>query len=177
MEVSAVFHFFCEYIGWVKFPRDVDHIESFVLDPFMVWIFSKLNVASGFKSHVVWPLYASIVVIVQGGGRGDVVEIVAIVRNTAWKMLKVHHLFKVALVAQILASHELREFCSWCSPSHPVRPPFLKTMPPFIFGTWREVEGCLLMDNFPWWSSFGAPIICQGIPGPPPPKNVEQLIQ
>jgi hypothetical protein len=53
MEVSAVVHFFGEYIGWVKFSCDVNHIESFVLDRFMEQVFLKLNVMSSFRSHVM----------------------------------------------------------------------------------------------------------------------------
>jgi hypothetical protein len=40
--------------------------------------------------------------------------------------------FEVVQVAQILASHKLRDVCSKRLPSHPFGPPFLKIMPLFI---------------------------------------------
>ncbi len=151
MEVSTVFHFVGKYVGWVNFPHNVNHIESFVLDQFMDWIFLELNVVSCFRSHIVWPLHAIVVFVVQDGGRGDVVESVAIVRNTVRETLKVHHLFEEALVAWILASQELREVRSWQPPSHPMGPPFLKTMPLFILQNLRRGRRVPSATSFPTW--------------------------
>jgi hypothetical protein len=53
MEASAVFHLFCEYIGWVNVSRDMNHIESVVLYPLMDRFFAELDVASCFRSHIV----------------------------------------------------------------------------------------------------------------------------
>jgi hypothetical protein len=93
MEVSSIFHFFGEHVGWVNFSNGVSHIDNFFLDPFMDWIFLELNVVSCFRSHIVWPLYTSVIIVIQDRGRGDVVESVAIVRNTVWEISKVHWLF------------------------------------------------------------------------------------
>jgi hypothetical protein len=53
MEVSAIFHLFCEYIGWVNFSRDANHIESVVLYTLMDRIFAELDEDCCFRSHVV----------------------------------------------------------------------------------------------------------------------------
>jgi hypothetical protein len=68
--VSAVY-LFGEYIAWVIFPLNANHIKSFVLYPFMDKIFLELNVVSCFRSHIVQPLHKSVVVVVQNSGRGD----------------------------------------------------------------------------------------------------------
>jgi hypothetical protein len=82
-KVSTIFHPFGENISWVSFSCNMHHIESFVMYPFADRIFLELNVAICFRSYIVQPLDASVVVIVQNGGRGDIVDGVAMFRYTA----------------------------------------------------------------------------------------------
>ncbi len=81
-----------------------------------------LTLASGFRSHVVWPLYASVIVVIQDGGRKDVIESVAIVRNTAQKIPKVHHLFQgsISSLNLGLTQAERGPFLTFSKPSNEV---------------------------------------------------------
>jgi hypothetical protein len=97
-EVSAIFHLFGDYIGWVNFSHGMNHIESFVLYQFTAdRTFAELNVASCFRSHIVQPLHASVIVVVLDGGRGDIVKGMAIFRNTAQEIPKVYNLFQCSV--------------------------------------------------------------------------------
>ncbi len=125
--MRAILHLFCEDVGGIHFARDMTNLKSLVLVPFANQILAKLDVPSGLRGQIVQPLYTGIVVIVENSGRVDAWEKVAGVQHAARKVAEINN-----FLGGGVASHELREVCSWHSPSQPIGLPFLKTMPSFI---------------------------------------------
>ncbi len=67
-EVGAILHFLGEYVRDGAFTADVGDSDSAVGDPFSYGVFLILNVAVALGGHVVAPLDAGIVIIVERGG-------------------------------------------------------------------------------------------------------------
>jgi hypothetical protein len=81
-EVDTVLHFLCENIRDVAFSADVSDRDCEVGNPFPCGVLGILNVAVAFCHHVVAPLDAGIIVIVERSRRLGVMDGVAKVRET-----------------------------------------------------------------------------------------------
>ena len=81
-EVGAVLHFFGENIRDVALSADVSDGDCAVGDPFPCGVLAILNVVVAFCCHVVAPLDAGIVVIVERSRRLGVMDGVAEVQET-----------------------------------------------------------------------------------------------
>ena len=64
-EISAVPHLLGEDVGDVAFPADVRNGDGAVGDPFACRIFFVLDVTIAFGGHIVTPLDAGVVVVVE----------------------------------------------------------------------------------------------------------------
>jgi hypothetical protein len=81
-EVGTVLHFLGENIRDVALSADVSDGDCAVGNPFPCGVLAILDVAVAFCCHVVAPLDAGIVVIVERSRRLDVMDGVAEVRET-----------------------------------------------------------------------------------------------
>jgi hypothetical protein len=88
-EICAVLHFFSKYVCWIDSAREVLNIDGFILHLFPNQIFPKLNVVCSLRSHIVQPLDASIIVIVQKSWLRDVRKIMTRIGDTLTKITKV----------------------------------------------------------------------------------------
>ena len=77
MEIGAVVHLLSENIRNVAFSADVGDGNSAVGDPLPAGVFFVFGVAIAFGRHVVAPLDAGIIVVVERGGGLTVVDGVA----------------------------------------------------------------------------------------------------
>lgn len=73
-KASAVLHFFREDVSRVDFSSNVMNVDGAITDPFTNGVFTKFDVAGHLGGHASRPIYASRVVIVQDGGRTNVVD-------------------------------------------------------------------------------------------------------
>ncbi len=81
-EVGTVSHFLGENIRGVALSADMSDGDCAVGDPFPCGVFTILDVAVAFCRHVVAPLDAGIVVIVERSKRIGIMDGVAEVRET-----------------------------------------------------------------------------------------------
>ena len=65
--MRAVAHFFSEDICWINLARDMLNVDGPILNPFPNGVFTKFNVSGGFRRHIIQPLDACFVVIVNEG--------------------------------------------------------------------------------------------------------------
>jgi hypothetical protein len=89
-EVHPITHLFCEDVSRIDLPRDVMNIEHLILDPFTNGVFVKLDVPGSLQSHVVGPLHAGIVVVVENNWEINVRNNVTGLRITSRKIPEVN---------------------------------------------------------------------------------------
>ena len=70
--MCAVAHFFGEDVGGIYLPSDVLDVERLVLHPFANGIITKLDMTRSFRSHVIGPFDAGLVIVVQKGRMVDI---------------------------------------------------------------------------------------------------------
>ena len=75
MEIGAVVHLLSENIRNVAFSADVGDRNSAIGDPLPGGVFFVFDVAIAFGCHVVAPLGAGIIVVVERGGVDGVAEV------------------------------------------------------------------------------------------------------
>ncbi len=128
--MCSIAHFFGKYIRRVDFARDMLDGERFVLNPFTNRILTKFDVTGSFGGHIMRPLDASIIVVVEKSRLGSVRKTMARRAHTGAEVAKVNDLFR--------SHNELRAVRSWRLPSHPRGPLVRKTMPPLILGNLKS---------------------------------------
>ncbi len=69
VKVGTVTHFFCENIGNIASSINVGDQDSAIGNPFVGGVLPILNVTIAFCRHVVTPLDAGVVVIIERGRR------------------------------------------------------------------------------------------------------------
>jgi hypothetical protein len=107
--MSSILHLFSEDVGRVDLAVNMLHRKSFILNPFANRIFLKLNVAGVLCGHIVGPLNACLIVVVECSSGINILQVVSILIMLQQRFWKSTTFFDVALVALISASQELRE--------------------------------------------------------------------
>jgi hypothetical protein len=75
--VGSVSHFLSENVGNGGFAADMPNGDSAISNPLASGILTILNVAIAFGGHIVTPFDTGIVVAVQDGGTGGIVDWIA----------------------------------------------------------------------------------------------------
>ncbi len=121
-----------EDVGRIELPGNMLDVESVVLDPLANWVFAKFNVLGRFWGHIIGPLDAHIIVIVQDSGGINVGKSVARIRDTAREIAEVNNFLQGCITGAYLGLAEAKghAFRTFAKPA--TGPPFLKMMPPFM---------------------------------------------
>jgi hypothetical protein len=90
-EMCTITHLFCKDVSRIDVPGDVGNSKHLILNPFSNQVFTKLNVPCSLQSHIVGPLHAGIVAIVENDGGIDIRNIMTGLGNTLRKIPEVNN--------------------------------------------------------------------------------------
>jgi hypothetical protein len=90
--MSSVFHLFSEDVGRVDLAGNVLHRKSFILNPFVNRIFPELNVAGALCGHIVGPLNAHLIVVVESSSGINIVQVMSGLGHAITEIAEIHSL-------------------------------------------------------------------------------------
>ena len=162
--MRTVAHFFGEDVGGIDLPSDVLDVERLILHPFANGIVAKLNMTCSLRSHVIRPLDAGLIIIVENCWGIGVWNDVASLFHAPGEIAKVYHLFGCGIRSlNFSLPRALREVRSCRSPSLPRRPPFLKIMPPFMLRNLKSGRRMPSATELPSWEPQHASLYAERV--------------
>jgi hypothetical protein len=119
-----------------------------IFDPFLYRVFAVFNVPITFCGQIVAPLHSRFAIVIYWWWQVSICNGITerwLVRNHFWKFIVRQH---PALVARILASHELSDVCSCCYVFQVSGPPDLNMIAQLILlnlnrGSWIPAQTAL----------------------------------
>ncbi len=107
-------------VGRIELPGNMLDVESVVLDPLANWVFAKFNVLGRFWGHIIGPLDACIIVIVEDSGDINVGKSVARIRDTAREIAEVNNFLQGCITGAYLglAGAKGRAFRTFAKPAN-----------------------------------------------------------
>jgi hypothetical protein len=92
--VSTIAHFLSEYVGRIDFPGHMLDLEIFVLDTLADRVLTEFNVSCRFGGHVIGPMDACLIVVVEDCGSIERGKSVSCIRYTAGEISEVDDLLR-----------------------------------------------------------------------------------